>query len=1203
MPDAPSFVGKTVSHYHVLEKLGSGGMGVVYKAEDTRLSRFVALKFLPEERSSDREMLKRFEGEARAASALNHPNICTIYEIDEHNGQPFIAMEFLDGETLQTLLADRPLEFPRALQIALEVADAVAAAHAQGIVHRDLKPANIFITQRGSAKVLDFGLAKRETHRAVDAATKTQSVNPLTQAGVILGTFAYMSPEQTRGESLDARSDIFSLGVVFYEVFARQHPFRGASALASMHEIATTYPPLLRVLRPELPHELDLIIQRALAKDKQRRYSSASELVIALREIYGSAVSSSSGLGMFPAAAAETPEPEALFGREAQISKLEEALRQAAAGSGKMIFVTGEPGIGKTALADVFLSRAARELPGLLVSRGRCVEQYGPGEAYLPFLDALGALLSHPGRERVAVVLRTFAPTWSLQFPAAAGSSGALEQLQRETIGAGKERMLREMGDALEALASVSPVVLLLEDLHWADPSSVDLLRHLCQRVGRQRLLVVGTYRAAEIESSNHPLKGYKLEMQAHNLCEEVTLSLLEEEHVAGYLNARFAPNDFPEELAVLIQRKTEGHPLFVAGLLQFLSERGDIQRLDSRWSLARPLSEMDLEVPKNVRSMILKKMEALSDDDRRALQYASIEGDEFTSTILANLLGVDEVALEERLDRLGKIHRWVQSLGEEEFPDGCLATRYRFAHALYQNVLYGELVSKRRIALHRQAGEQLAEHYRGEAPRIAAQLAVHFERGRDFARAVACLVEAGDNATHKYANSEAEAHYSRALTLVEKLPPADQLQQYLVLFRKRGAVNFALSRFDQSAGDYRRMLERAREAGSPSLECAALIALSSALFWSHKMEEMSLRTGEALQAADRAGSATLRIETGVLIGLKHLCYGELSDAADLMEVNIRSARAGGHKPGLLGSLAWRGALHFFQSEYARAETLLTESYALASELRDGFSLLISLFFLGLLRGNLGRMSEALNTLNEAIAMARRNGDRFWFPRLPNCIGWIHRELGDFSGAFEHDRHGVEVAREHHVLEAEANSLINVGIDYTRAHASEKSVAAFEQVEDIFHRDAWFRWRYNIRHQAARSEHWLSQGDLTQAAEYASRLFDMAGEFKARKYVAVAHKLRAEIALARGAGAEAAVELNSALDLLLGYPVPVLEWKVLAALGRVHSAGSDRARAREAFSRSAAIIQQISRNAPDEKFRATFLDCGEVREVFAGSAQ
>ncbi len=368
------------------------------------------------------------------------------------------------------------------------------------------------------------------------------------------------------------------------------------------------------------------------------------------------------------------------------------------------------------------------------MSRGRCVEQYGPGEAYLPFLDALGALLSQPGSERVAVVLRTFAPTWSLQFPAAAGSTSTLEQFQRETIGASKERMLREMGDALEALASVSPVVMLLEDLHWADPSSVDLLRHLCQRVGRRRLLIVGTYRAAEVESSNSPLKGYKLEMQAHNLCEEIALSLLKEEHVAGYLNARFAPNDFPEELTALIQRKTEGHPLFVTGLLQFLSERGDIHRVNSHWSLARPLSEMDLEVPENVRSMIQKKMEALSEEDRRALQYALRHRGRriHFDNSLANLLGVDEVALEERLDRLGgKIHRWVQSLGEKRnFPDGSAGHPLSFrARALYQNALYGELVSKRRISVaspgRREIGRALRQR-RGTA-RIAAQLAGAF--------------------------------------------------------------------------------------------------------------------------------------------------------------------------------------------------------------------------------------------------------------------------------------------------------------------------------------------------------------------------------------------------------------------------------------------------------------------------------------------
>jgi eukaryotic-like serine/threonine-protein kinase len=415
MADSESLIARTISHYRIIEKIGSGGMGVVYKAEDIRLRRFVAVKFLPEAESNDRETQKRFVGEARAASALNHPNICTIYEIDEHDGQPFIAMEFLDGQTLHAMLAEHtPLALPRALQIAIEVADAVSAAHTEGIIHRDLKPANIFITRRRQVKVLDFGLAKRETQVASEEATEARSVSPLTRAGEILGTIAYMSPEQTRGEALDARSDVFSLGVVLYELFTTQHPFRASSTLASMHGIATLNPPLPSTLRSGLPPELDLIIERALAKEKLRRYSSASELSMALREIGGLAFSSSSGFAMRPEAAEETSESEALFGREEQIAKLEESLRGAAAGSGKIIFVTGEPGIGKTALADAFMARANRNFPGMLVSRGRCVEQYGPGEAYLPFLNALGVLLSRPGRERVAVVLRSFAPTWSL---------------------------------------------------------------------------------------------------------------------------------------------------------------------------------------------------------------------------------------------------------------------------------------------------------------------------------------------------------------------------------------------------------------------------------------------------------------------------------------------------------------------------------------------------------------------------------------------------------------------------------------------------------------------------------------------------------------------------------------------------------------------------------------------------------------------
>ena len=457
-----------------------------------------------------------------------------------------------------------------------------------------------------------------------------------------------------------------------------------------------------------------------------------------------------------------------LVGRDAELARLYERLTRAAGGERQSLFVTGEAGIGKTRIVDAFLARAA-EIGDARIARGLCIEYRGSGEPYLPVLDAIGRLCRGSEAERILGVLGKYAPTWVEQLPGVV-SAKLRETPQPPLLGATRDRMLREMADALEALSADRPLVLVLEDLHWSDHATLDLINWLARRRERAQLFLVGTYRPVDVIVREHPLRAVTSELAMHGLAEEMPLELLGEPDVAQYLALRLPGSEVSGRLVQMIHDRTDGNPLFVVAVVDALVQQGWLVEAGARWQPKPGAEEAAAGVPRSLQGMVEQLFDGLSPEQQRTLESASVAGREFSAAAAA--AGTDEALrpVEDRCAELARRGQFLMAAGVEAWPDGTVAERYRFVHSLYQHVVYERLSPSRRTQFHGRIGARVEAGYRERAGERAAELARHFREGREASRTAAYLRKAADNALKRSAYHESVAHLLQGLTVLQEL-------------------------------------------------------------------------------------------------------------------------------------------------------------------------------------------------------------------------------------------------------------------------------------------------------------------------------------------------------------------------------------------------------------------------------------------------
>jgi len=1165
-------IGKTVSHYKILEKLGEGGMGVVYKAIDLKLNRQVAIKFLPRFTTVNSEDRERFKIEALAAAALNHPNLTTIHSIEENKDDPFIVMEYIEGEDLKKQIKSESISFEEIKSVAIQTCEGLLAAHEKGIIHRDIKTSNIMLTKKGQVKIMDFGLAKIISGTQVTKETKT------------LGTAAYMSPEQAQGEKVGSQTDIWSFGVVLYEMLTGRLPFPGDYEQAVIYSILNEDPkPIDQNSKRRTSESFIQIAMRCLQKSKAQRYNSFAEVLSELRlekQQTSSGNKINSRIEFIKQSAID--EEDIFTGREDELKILYQKFKEIETTGESTILIYGESGIGKSQ----FISKAQHEIDSLGINtiQGRCLYKEG-GLPYHPFVSGIKNSIRNFNETFIESLLQN-SLSKGINVTTRISHIKSFLNLSDESVALlHKEQLWDSVVLLLKILSIEHPLILILDDLQWSDKTTLGLFSFIARNISNLPILQIGIYRSSSTISDEiideeyifESLRQLKLEGVAH----QIDLDGLTEIETTKFVYKLFGSEKVSQNLIRKIYKHTEGLPLFISELVNLLKEKKLVYLDEEVWKLKK---DQQLRFVSNkIKDVIFQRVSGLDKDLNEILEIASCEGEYFLSETISACLNINRISLLKQLQVLETKYNLIRH--EKNL--------YRFNHMMVREVLYDSILYELREEYHRMISSYLINNY-STKDEYAARIAHHLISSNQEEKSLEYFIRAANLARDLHANDDALESYQKATNIINKLTSADP--SLLIEVEERlGDVNHSMGNAREALNHYSTFLKLARQLSNRTSEIKALRKSAESNQILGNIKTASDLCSEAIEISIAVKNDKQLIHSMNTMAFIRAAKGEYDRTIKISEEALTISRNINDSLNESISLSNLGLAYWHMGNYSSAMKYFNEAINIQRSIGDNLGLSTTLNFIAMSYWKVGEYKKALDDATESVKIKELVADYRKIPGSLNVIGDIYRSLNDIDKAIEFHTKSLTMATEHQNKGAICDNIRDLGEDYMLLGDFESAHAKYDEVLNLAKTSGFLF--YETKTYISLSELSLLSGEKEQAKLFAEKGFNFAKKIGAKDLIIEALWKQASVLADAGSLTESSKLFKEAISEAENIGHNTFLWMLYLDFSELLEKQERPEKRDDALQKAKRILQSIVGSLNNSNLKDSFLKSESVAKV------